>query len=194
VIRKHWFVLLQPVLITLVLIVFSLAVYELKNNFYFFVLAGLSAIWLIYKWMDRRNNLWAVTNLRIIDEYGVFSNNSKETPLDKINNVSYHQPLLGRIFNYGNVQIQSAAESGATVIKMVESPEALKDAITKYREIYKRELIKMQSENRGDDIDKQSSYEKKGIVEELVRLNELKEKGIITEAEFQQGKEKILKG
>ncbi len=75
--------------------------------------------------------------MRIIDEHGVFSSNSKETPLDKINNVSFSQSLLGRIFNYGHVQIQSAAESGSTVHEMIERPKLLKDTITQYQELYK---------------------------------------------------------
>ena len=38
-------------------------------------------------------------NLRIIDEQGVFSISAKESPLEKINNVTYHQSLTGRMLN-----------------------------------------------------------------------------------------------
>jgi uncharacterized membrane protein YdbT with pleckstrin-like domain len=153
---------------------------------------GLPVVWLIYNVLDRNTNLWAVTNLRIIDEYGVFSNNTKETPLDKINNVSYRQPLLGRIFNYGDVQIQSAAESGSTLHKMVERPKVLKDTITQYQERYKQEQIKEQAQSLAKAMGEQKPSAGFDISEELTKLHELKEKGIITEDDFQKGKDKIL--
>ena len=36
----------------------------------------------------------AVTNLRIIDEFGVLTLNSKESPLNKINNVIYNLTVI----------------------------------------------------------------------------------------------------
>jgi len=126
-IRKHWFVLLKPIMLTVILLIIAITLSVADSNAEFgnFLLygAGLTILWFIYKILDRNTNLWAVTNLRVIDEYGVFTNNSKETQLDKINNVSYRQPLLGRMFNYGDVQIQSAAESGSTIHKMVARPK-----------------------------------------------------------------------
>jgi len=199
-IRKHWFVLLKPILWTVILLIIAIAVAvagsdtEFEN--FFLIGAGLTTVltilWFIYKIIDRNNNLWAVTNLRIIDEYGVFTNNSKETPLDKINNVTYRQPLLGRMFNYGNVQIQSAAESGSTTHKMIERPKVLKDTITQHQERYKQEQIKEQAQSLANAVDRQKPSGGIDISEELTKLHSLKEKGIITEDDFQKGKDKIL--
>ena len=151
-IRKHWFVLLKPILLTLILLIVAIAGYNSAFRNFFLIGAGLTVVWFIYRILDRNTNLWAVTNLRIIDEYGVFSNNSKETPLDKINNISYRQPLLGRMFNYGDVQIQSAAEFGSTVHKMVERPKVLKDTITQYQERYKQEQINEQAQSLANAV------------------------------------------
>mgnify|MGYP001154089634 FL=1 len=191
-IRKHWFVLLKPMLWTVILIIIALAGSNSEFGNFFLIGAGITIAWFIYWILDRNTNLWAVTNLRVIDEYGVFSNNSKETPLEKINNVSYRQPLLGRIFNYGHVQIQSAAESGSTLHKMVESPKKLKDTITQYQEIYKQEQIKEQAQSLANALGGQKSFGSADISEELTKLHDLKEKGIITEDDFQKRKNKIL--
>jgi len=192
IIRKHWFVLLKPILITLVLLIPPYFAYKTDFEYYSYALAGLSLLWFAFKVIDRRNNLWAVTNLRIVDEYGVFSNNSKETPLDKINNVVFQQPFWGRIFNYGHVQIQSAAELGSTSIIMVESPEKLKDAITEHQELYKQEQLKEQARNLANAVGEPKSSSQIDFYEELLKLNDLKEKGIITEEDFQKLKEKIV--
>lgn len=191
-IRKHWFVLLNPILLTLILLFVAVVGYNSEFGNYFLIGAGLTVVWLIYRILDRKTNLWAVTNLRIIDEYGVFSNNSKETPLNKINNVSYRQPLLGRLFNYGDVQIQSAAESGSIIQKMVERPKVLKDTITQYQELYKQEQIKEQAQSIANAVGGQKPSVGFDISEELTKLHELKVNGIITEDDFQKGKDKIL--
>jgi len=191
-IRKHWFVLLKPILLTLILLIVAMAGYNSEFENFFLIGAGLTVVWFIYRILDRNANLWAVTNLRIIDEYGVFSNNSKETPLDKINNISYRQPLLGRMFNYGDVQIQSAAESGSTMHKMIERPKVLKDTITQYQERYKQEQIKEQVQSLANVVGGQKPSVAVDISEELTKLHDLKEKGIITEDDFQKGKDKIL--
>jgi len=187
-IKKHWFVLIGPALWTIIFLI----IYSSSNSDFFLIGAGLTFVWFIYRILDRNSNLWAVTNLRVIDEYGVFSNNSKETPLDKINNVSYRQPLLGRIFDYGHVQIQSAAESGSTIHKMVERPKLLKDTITQYQESYKQEQIKEQAQSLANAVVGRKNSNAIDISEELIKLHDLKEKGIITEEDFQKRKDKIL--
>lgn len=79
-----------------------------------------------------------VTNIRIIDDQRIFSISTKETPLDKVNNVSYHKSFWGRVFDYVNITIQWAAEKGSAVHKMIENPKKLRDTITAQQEIYKK--------------------------------------------------------
>ncbi len=106
----------------------------------------------IHKELIRRSNIWVVTNLRVIDEYGIFSHRAKESPLDKINNVSFQQSLRGRIFNYGDVQIQTAAEMGKTEFKFVTSPKLLKDTITKCQNEYRQAQIVEQAQKLAQAI------------------------------------------
>jgi uncharacterized membrane protein YdbT with pleckstrin-like domain len=192
VFKKHWFVLLKPIVGALILLIIAMNGPESDNGTFFLALAVVAVIWVIYRILDRENNLWVVTNLRVIDEYGVFSNNSKETPLDKINNVSFKQPLLGRMFDYGHVQIQSAAESGSTVHKTVERPKVLKDTITQYQERYKQEQINKQAQSLANAVVDQKHTDSFDITDELTKLHSLKEKGIITEEDFIKRKNKIL--
>ena len=66
-IKNHWFVIIW----TIFLIIHS---FDLG---FFLIGSVISTIWFIYKILDRNSNFWAVTNHRIIYEYGVSSNNSK---------------------------------------------------------------------------------------------------------------------
>ncbi len=83
----------------------------------------------LYRYLDRRVNIWAVTNLRLVDEWGILAHKSKENPLDKINDIGVEQTILGRLFGYGSISVQTAAKAGETIIEFVERPEELKQTI-----------------------------------------------------------------
>ena len=185
--KPHWFTLVGPFLFLLIgsILGFVIGIYGILVVL---VLVG----YFIYKIIQRNNNLWAVTNLRVIDEYGVFSNNTKESPLDKINNVSYLQSFWGKIFGYGNVQIQTAAEIGSTTYFAVENPKELKDAITHMQEEYKQHQIKKQANELANAIVAGQQNNKTDVAAELEKLYELKLKGILTDEEYNNRKTKIL--
>jgi len=187
-IRPHWLVLFLPSLFAVAGLVVGIL---LGSYGYLIPLVPICYLW--YKLVQRNNNLWAVSNLRVIDEDGVFSYNSKESPLDKINNITYNQSFWGRIFGYGNIQIQTAAEVGSTIYSMVEKPKELKDTITQMQEEYKKSQIIAQAQELANAISSGTKQQsKKDMADELERLFELKQKGILTEAEFNAGKKRIL--
>lgn len=187
--RPHWFTMVFSFIIGIVgiaggvmLSIFLLPVAGIPVMLVFAVYTG-------YKLIERSRNIWAVTNMRVIDEEGVFSSDTKESPLDKINNVSYSQSFWGKIFGYGNVDIQTAAEIGETTYKDVEKPGMLKDAITTMQEEYKKTQMKRQAKEFADAIGNSSDND---VGTELEKLNQLREKGVITEEEFLAGKKKLL--
>lgn len=187
--KLHWLTLTIPFLILLAGIIIGFAF--VSHSGYWLLITLVTAIYFFYKMVERNNNIWAVTNLRIVDEFGVFSNNSKESPLDKINNVTYKQSFWGKIFNYGNVQIQTAAEIGSTTYSTVENPKKLKDSITRMQEEYKENQIKKQASELANAIIGQQNR-KTDVPAELEKLYDLKLRGIITEEEFNARKTKLL--
>ncbi len=161
--RKHWFFLILPFVIALVLIVLSFYIYftlEEKSNLYL-AIPVLSILYFIYRYYSWKNDLWAVTNIRVIDESGVFTVNSKESPVDKINNVAYRQSVLGRILGYGNVQIQTAAEMGETSYTSISHPAKLKEALSNAMELYKDTQMNKQAYKLADAVDGEIGEEMK---------------------------------
>ena len=185
--KLHWLTLVGPFFIMLIVSILGIIA-----GSYGLLLVLVSAGYFIYKIIQRNNNLWIVTNLRVIDEYGVFSNNAKESPLDKINNVSYLQSFLGRIFGYGNVQIQTAAEVGSTTYFSVENPKELKDTITHMQEEYRQSHITKQANEFANAILAGQQNKRTDVAAELEKLYELKQKGILTDEEYNNRKAKIL--
>jgi len=185
--KPHWLTLSLPFFVMLIVSISGIII-----GSYGLLLVLVVAGYFIFKIIQRNNNLWIVTNLRVIDEYGVFSNNTKESPLDKINNVSYNQSFFGKIFGYGNVQIQTAAEIGSTTYSAVENPKELKDTITHMQEEYKQYQIKNQATELASAIIAGQKNNKTNIAAELEKLFELKQKGILTDDEYNKRNAKIL--
>jgi uncharacterized membrane protein YdbT with pleckstrin-like domain len=156
--KKHWFILVRPVILSIISIFATIIAYANAGSEFiiighiFLVLTIIVALYFLYKIFDRKTNIWAVTNLRMIDEYGIISHNAKESPIDKINNVSFSQSILGRLFNYGDVQIQTAAEMGSTIVHFVSSPRLLKDSITESQDNYKQAQIAEQAQSLANAI------------------------------------------
>ena len=139
VVRKHWLVLMKPVLFVAAVLLYLpvrhvkiLGFEELLNCFLPYA-AVLSGALFLYRYLDRRVNIWVVTSSRLVDEFGVVTHKSKENPLDKINDIVVEQTILGRMFGYGSISVQTAAKAGETIIDFVERPEELKQIINEQK-------------------------------------------------------------
>lgn len=149
--RTHWVTVVEPFLLLFFAAVICVILFFIVRTTSGFITVvrwiggiflAIAFFFFLYREWYRRRDIWAVTNLRVIDEKGIFSLFSKESPLEKINNLSYYQSLLGRILRYGDVEIQTAAEDGATIYKKVTNPKLLKDTIARCRDEYSREAMR----------------------------------------------------
>jgi uncharacterized membrane protein YdbT with pleckstrin-like domain len=191
IIRQHWIKLVLPILIWLILSILLVWGFSTTG----LVIGLLLALVPMYIYLEWKYNLWAVTNLRVIDESGFFSRYSKESPLDKINNVEYDQTVWGRIFGYGNVDIQTAAEMGETIYQLIHHPKLLKDTITHAQEEYKKMQITNQAAQLAQAIAKNTPAiqpSQQMIADELGKLFDLLQKGAITQEEYALQKNRLL--
>jgi membrane protein YdbS with pleckstrin-like domain len=139
IVRKHWLVLVKPALffagVLLYLPVRHVRIlgFEALLNYLLPYAAVASGGLFLYRYLDRRANIWAVTNERLIDEWGILTHKSKENPLAKINDIVVEQTILGRLFGYGGISVQTAAKAGETIIDFVERPEELKQTINEQK-------------------------------------------------------------
>ena len=193
IIRQHWIRLILPFFVWLLLA--TLLLVFVTNHKVDLIIILLTAIYPMIEYINWKYNLWAVTNMRVVDESGFFTRYSKESPLDKINNVEYDQPILGRIFGYGNVDIQTAAEMGETKYQLIHHPKLLKDTITHAQEEYKKIQISSQATQLAEAIARTNAAtapSQQMIADELHKLFELVQKGAITQEEYLAQKEKLM--
>jgi len=196
IIRQHWLKLILPFLAWLLLTVLLFVFLKEDNTKIAFIIALITALYPAYLLIEWKHNLWGVTNMRVIDEQGFFTRYSKESPLDKINNVEYTQNIWGRMFGFGDVEIQTAAELGDSRYTMIHDPKILKDTITHAQEEYKASQVKNQAQQLAYAI-KQSmpaSQNNISVSAEIEKLFELMQKGAITQEEYLTQKNKLLAG
>jgi hypothetical protein len=74
-------------------------------------------------------NEYVLTNRRLIKQTGVVAKRSMDAYLDKINNVEHRQTAFGRLLGYGDVEVDTASETGTTVFPRVAAPLEFKRAI-----------------------------------------------------------------
>ena len=202
---SSWTSLMVPVLLTLVLIAGAVAIVYYANSALGWILAVLGIVYWLLRYYTWKVNIWVVTNFRVIDEACLLSHLAKESPLDKINNVSYDQTLGGRLFNYGHVKIQTAAQIGATDYYNVNHPKKLKDTITaaqadfqnwQYGNQAAQMAAALEARQPAPRVDASRGDASRGdapqIAAELEKLFELKMKGAISEDEYNRAKARLL--
>jgi len=194
---SSWTLLIIPVLIALAGIVASYFIGFIER--YGWIAAVLGILYFTWKYFTWKVNLWVVTNFRVIDEAGLISHYAKESPLDKINNVSYDMTPMGRVFNYGHVEIQTAAEVGATDYYNVNHPRRLKDTITAAQSDYKVLQSTAQARQMAVAFNESVNPARTGahpsppaIAAELEKLFDLKQKGALSEEEYLKAKNRLL--
>ena len=146
-------------------------------------LAALPGIALAWKLFVLRSNEYVVTNYRVIRNTGLLSKTSVDSRLDKINNVEHRQSLWGRLLNYGDVEIDTASETGTAVFRNISHPLDFKHAIVAATEQYR-------SVNRGGYV--AAAAPGPSGAERLRQLQALYDDGLISREEYEAKRQQLL--
>jgi uncharacterized membrane protein YdbT with pleckstrin-like domain len=151
---------------------------------------SLVPLWrLLSDWLHWWNDLYVVTNRRIIQAQGIINKHVIDSSLEKINDVVLTQSALGRMLGYGDLEILTGSEIGVNLLRRIADPVR-----------FKTEML-----NQKEGMSEMGAFESKakrtlaaaaptaGDIPELIaELDELRKKGLITDAEFQEKKAKLL--
>jgi uncharacterized membrane protein YdbT with pleckstrin-like domain len=76
-----------------------------------------------------RTTHYVITTHRLLFREGIMSRRGRDIGLSRITDVSYRQTLWDRIINSGTLTIESAGESGATVLKQIPDSEGVQQLL-----------------------------------------------------------------
>jgi uncharacterized membrane protein YdbT with pleckstrin-like domain len=128
----------------------------------------------------RSSSEFAVTNKRVVVKVGLVRRHSTEILLRQVEGITVDQGILGRIFDYGTIVIEGTG-SDRTPYRGIGGPLKFRLAV---QEQIEHSLA--QRDGGTADAPKSDAYS------ELTKLNELREKGILTDEEFAKEKRRIL--
>ncbi|MEZ4593541.1 MAG: hypothetical protein R3D55_20720 [Chloroflexota bacterium] len=141
--RKHFIVLIIESVIPLGLALLGVVVTFVLIRFFEFTfrqllptlifLYSLDLLWFIWRMEDWRNDMFQLTDRLIVDidrkPFG-FGESRKQALLSNIQNVNAYTPgLLHTIFNYGNVEIETAGAESNLVFENIPYPSVIQSDI-----------------------------------------------------------------
>ena len=92
-------------------------------------LPPLVLLWPLARWVRRRFTKATVTGDRLRYEMGAISKTTRNIQLSKLQDARVEQRFLQRLFNVGDLSIETAGEASRLTIPNVDDPQALADEI-----------------------------------------------------------------
>lgn len=140
------------------------------------------ALWLLVRYVKWSTTYFAVTSHRLIYRSGVLAKQGVEIPLERVNNVNFHQSLFERVIAAGDLLIESAGADGRQRFTDIKHPERVQN------------LIHAQIEGKNDRRVTGDSAPVGGadVASQLERLASLRDRGVLTEQEFETQKRRLL--
>jgi uncharacterized membrane protein YdbT with pleckstrin-like domain len=207
--RPHWLTLVVPVLVTVVVAVVVLAVWvilpagDLQQPARLAV--GLLGVAVLLATVVGRVARWATTHLvltteRLIFRSGLVAKFGREIPLERINDVTFSQSLFERVIGAGDLLIESAGEHGQSRFDNIRDPEAVQLEIYRQMEANDRRRAGYDTTQphppaqppAADRTPTPPIRSRGAALDDLERLADLRDRGAVTEEEFQRMKRELL--
>jgi len=193
--RPHWwFVTPQIAAVIAVIVVAGVAIGLDAPGVVTLVLAGLlvlAVLNLAWRWLVWNSNNFVITTDRLIHRTGVVSKTGIEIPLERINTVFFNQSLLERMVGSGDLTIESAGEGGQQGFHNVRRPNLVQQEIYRAMELNKNQTFDAMAAAHAA-AGGQMIAGGLSIPAQIEQLDQLRLRGVITEAEFQTKKTELL--
>jgi uncharacterized membrane protein YdbT with pleckstrin-like domain len=195
--KQHWLIIVPRLVlwtvvsVVILLITALLAIAApLDGLALVLVLALVFPLWrIMVDLLNWWNEQYVITNRRVIQLEGIINKHSIDSSLEKVNDVVLKQSAMGRMLNYGDVQILTASEIGVNLFRRMTRPVKFKTEMLNQKEALgqldvfedkARRVLTEEAPTAGD------------IPELIAELDELRKRGIITDEEFEEKKKALL--
>lgn len=187
--HQHWFILLRNILFEILLIIATLVAVTLVMLIWMpqpiaalgYILLIIPLISLTKDVMVWNSHKYVVTNMRVIQVFGVFNKNVTDSSLEKVNDVKMEQSAIGRMANFGDIEILTASELGINRFTFIGDPVRFKTA-----------MLNAKFDLEQTNLSRVNSHPAMDIPMLINQLDDLRKRSLITEAEFQEKKAHLL--
>jgi uncharacterized membrane protein YdbT with pleckstrin-like domain len=138
--HPHWITLVKSLVVPAVLlVVVAIADFTILGPDWYYTpnvrkvlslgVIALAILWFIVVWIRWRSVSYTLTDQRISIQAGVFSRQEKIIPIDRVQDCTTRQSILGRLIGYGRVEIDAAGAQGAEVLDHLPRPGEFRDQV-----------------------------------------------------------------
>ncbi len=132
-----------------------------------------------------------LTNTRIIYHYGFISRQTVELQLTKCEGVSVDQGLFGRMLGYGTVVVTTGGPTNS--FSVIDDPISFRNAINEQIDVAHSATSNKATNTATPSVSEtKPNQQQVSATDELLKLSDLLNKGLITEEEFKTMKSKII--
>jgi hypothetical protein len=162
------------------------------------ILAGV--VFFLYRWWHWRTDEYVITNRRLLKVTGIINKVSADSNLEKINDAVLEVNLIGRILDYGDLDILTAAEVTVDKYRMLNHAKTFKKEMmsAKHTLEYGMDprptppLHSMPAPSPTDPVATPRADTPDEVAQSLARLAALRDSGAITSADYEAKKQELL--
>ena len=191
--RPHWWFFAKHIVYGIVLftVLGLIAVYlhddAQKYSLWFWALLALVwAGWLGLQYLKWNFTHFVVTTDRVIYRTGVLSKHGVEIPMERINNINFNQGAFERLIGAGDLEIESAGKDGQSHFEDIWHPDGVQ------QEIYRQMEASARKRASWSQAPPAQAAPAASIPDQIHQLAELRDRGVITAAEFEAKKAQLL--
>jgi uncharacterized membrane protein YdbT with pleckstrin-like domain len=157
---------------------------DLQKVVNWIAIAGIviSAVLLVSRYIQWFTTHFVITSDRIIFRTGVFAKHGIEIPLERVNNVIFHQSVIERILGAGDLLIESGGETGQQRFTEVRDPDRVQALI--------HTQVDAKMARRGSQASGGGATG--DVASQLEKLEGMLQRGTLTPTEFEAQKRKLL--
>jgi uncharacterized membrane protein YdbT with pleckstrin-like domain len=201
--RPHWFFMFEPTISLVGAVLLGIIVITHDPPSWLSLPVGLLVLGVLV-WWGIRYAKWVTTNFvvtdrRVVYRSGVLAKKGIEIPLERINTVTFSQSIFERMIGAGDLGIESASRDGAETFNDVRKPSNVQNEIYRQMEGHtQRTYGGVQAVNQATQAAQAAAASaagattEKSIPEQLRALDELRQQGVLTQAEFDAKKAQLL--
>jgi uncharacterized membrane protein YdbT with pleckstrin-like domain len=160
------------------------------------VCGAISLFVLISAFLDYlrwNNEQYVVTDQRVLQIRGIFNKAVMDSSLDKINDVELRQSWLGRIFDFGTIEILTASDVGINEMRWLAHPLQFKRAMLDAKHNYSRGFGYLDPQAVAAYTQQNQPAGGAGDIQQtLQKLADLRDQGLLSQAEFEAKKRELL--
>jgi uncharacterized membrane protein YdbT with pleckstrin-like domain len=151
-------------------------------------------VWFLLTYAKWTTTNFVLTSDRIVTRRGVLAKSGVEIPLERINTVFFKQGIFERMVGAGDLAIESAGERGTETFEDIRKPSIVQKEIYVQMEANEdRKYDRMHRAASGGAAPADATTPlPPGIPEQIEKLSELHQRGVLSDAEFARKKAELL--